>query len=726
MAKVKAGTVAVEIILDKDQFDKDFKRVGREVTAEQKRISLEMERNKIKFAVEGADKTWADKLFGGTVIGKIQNARKETAQLNTQIGLQKSKVDLARNAWAAIFAVRGSTNSATVAAERSYMREQRALAGLKKELDGTASAAGVMGGALVTAATVGVAAVMALAASYAAAVRSAMEWGQAVNDIADETGLADEEAGKLLGTMRIVGLSSEEAAGAIAKLSKNVGAAAAAQAVANKNGQESDDVFTKWGIAIKDADGALLSHSEIIANITAVHRSMSDGLAKTEMEMQIFGKTGYKLNDLLNMTSERSDEIAVRLAKMGLTVGVNSQKFEDLGQQLNEAKLALQSIANTIVEDDIQRIKELVAKFSDLAISLRENKDTLQEVKSAGFDGVSGMAYPIVKSFEMAADAVQKYLDLRQQAVGMSRVNNPPGDVTDENVATQNKNIDAARKKSNETVLARLKENQTVIDAAKELNTAIAELNGRTLEVQLANIDKEEKRWAEKTKNSAKASEWAEQARAKAFKEAQDRIDTGLKTYESALKSVQSAYRGIGSSFQGAFGSAISEVMDNLKNNRSADAYGAVQKVKDEYELRKRASREVASAAGYQDSGSGIFDPESPWQAVNNAFDALNKAITEADKAKLDYLKAIAQNTANQGNRNDGDRQRNDGQNRGPEPTYNQPQYGKMDAQGNIIEINIPVSIDGQQVGQAAAKRILPSVQAALQQNKTYFGGDGR
>ena len=89
MAKrVKAGSVAVELVLDKDQFNKDYKAATRDVAAMQKQLSLEMERNKVRFAVEGMDKDWTDKVFGNTAIGKMRNANREIQLLNTQIGFQ--------------------------------------------------------------------------------------------------------------------------------------------------------------------------------------------------------------------------------------------------------------------------------------------------------------------------------------------------------------------------------------------------------------------------------------------------------------------------------------------------------------------------------------------------------------------------------------------------------------------------------------------------------------
>ena len=61
MASTKGGSVYVELVLDKEQFDKDFKAAGREVAAVQKQLSLEMQRNKVKFEVDGMDRGWADK-----------------------------------------------------------------------------------------------------------------------------------------------------------------------------------------------------------------------------------------------------------------------------------------------------------------------------------------------------------------------------------------------------------------------------------------------------------------------------------------------------------------------------------------------------------------------------------------------------------------------------------------------------------------------------------------
>lgn len=519
MAKANAGSVFVEIALDKTQFDKDMKAAGRELAAMQKSLSLEMERNKVKFAVEGVDKGWADKMFGSTVVGKIAAARKETELLNKQIGLQQNKVDLASGGWQALIKSKGAMSGAAAAAEKSFMREQMALVGLKTQLDGATSASAIMGGAMATAATTAAAAVAALAAAYATGVSAAVAWGQAVNDIVDETGMADQEAARLMGTMNIVGISAEEAAGAIAKLSKNVTAAAKAQGAAAKAGVDSEDVFTRFGIAIKGSDGQLLQHDEIVANIIGVHREMQDGLQKTAMEMEIFGKTGYKMNDLLNLSKEQIDDYRNRIDRLGLSIK-DSAKYEDFNRQLAEMKLAFQGIAITIVGDDIPALTQMIAKTTEFSAWIHENKAGLDDFKESLLLIGSTVFKPFTIGMELTIAGLKKYVESVNVAAKAGKELHGESTLADipaaakmaENIAKKEK--DLARQK-----IADAKEMQK---AEGELQIAILALQGQTLAVTLANIETEKKAWQKKVGDEVAATKWAEAAKTKAYKDALD------------------------------------------------------------------------------------------------------------------------------------------------------------------------------------------------------------
>ena len=637
----KGGSVYVEISLDKEQFDKDLKAAGREIVAAQRQLSMEMQRNKIKFQLEGLDKNWAERLVGSSVIGKIQSAGKETAFLNEQIRYQQNKVDLASAAWKGLVERKGAMAGATLAAEGGFLREQAALVRLKEQLEGTTSASSVMGGALKSAALAGAAAVTALAASYATAVKSAVEWGQAVNDISDETGMADAESAKLLGTMMVVGISAEDAAGSLAKLAKTVSAASTAQVTAARTGKDADDVFSKYGITIRGAEGNLLSYSEILANITEKHRSMNDGMEKTAMEMAIFGKAGYKLNDLLNMTSERSSTLRQDIEALGLATGVNSQKAEDFNQQLARMKLAFTSIANTITGDDIAALSSLIEKLIELAKWIRGNKDAITEVKSDLGKSVDATVGPIIKGFEMAGAAVKKYIEWRQKSITDSKgpaSADTSGDVARAEAAA--KAADEERKRNNEAVLAKLKNDIELRKSAQELQTAVLSLQGYTLSAQLANIEVERKAWAEKTKDEVAATEWAEAAKQKAYKESQDRM--------------QAALDGIKSAFQGAYGTAISKVEEAIKTGSSSAwkaADDAIKQMKEDLKTKTEASRAVARAAGFSEQSiqSGMYDPQTPQEQIAKAFNSLEEATKAGSEAVRKEIEGLRKDLSSQG-----------------------------------------------------------------------------
>ena len=120
--------VTVEIQLLREQFDKDFKAAGRDIMAMQKELSLQMSRNKIQFQMDKLDPNLLEKAFSGTALGKIMDIRKETANLNTQIGFQKNKLDIAKAAMDATVASKGALSGAAIAAEKAFMREQQGRA----------------------------------------------------------------------------------------------------------------------------------------------------------------------------------------------------------------------------------------------------------------------------------------------------------------------------------------------------------------------------------------------------------------------------------------------------------------------------------------------------------------------------------------------------------------------------------------------------------------------
>ncbi len=249
-----------------------------------------------------------------------------------------------------------------------------------------------------------------------AAVRS---WAAAVNDLEDKTNMTGEAASKLLAVGQFVGLSTEEMAGAMTKMSKATLTAAESIEIANASGTASTDVFTKFGIQILDSNGKLLSSEQIFDNVNAKHREMANGLEKTAMEMEIFGRSGAKLNDLLNLSEKQMQDVKDTAEKTGLVMSHNTtQAFEDATFEVNKSKMALQGLAVSIGAEMLPQVKSASQFLSDLAVDFasldqneRKNIATVLEVAAAisalsiGWRGLTFLAGPLVSALGTVSTA---------------------------------------------------------------------------------------------------------------------------------------------------------------------------------------------------------------------------------------------------------------------------------------------------------------------------------
>lgn len=212
-----------------------------------------------------------------------------------------------------------------------------------------------------------VAAVTALGAAVAGAgalaAKSAVSWNLAVNAIEDVTGMSGEASSKLLAVGQMVGLAGEDVSGALVKMSKT----AQMTFEAMQEGTDMADTFSKWGIAITDSNGALLSAEQIYANVAARHREMANGAQKTAMELELFGRSGAKLNDMLNLTEDQMATMTAKAERMGLVVGSDtSQAWENITFEANRAKLGFTAVGNVILSELLPSAKSGTSAVADL------------------------------------------------------------------------------------------------------------------------------------------------------------------------------------------------------------------------------------------------------------------------------------------------------------------------------------------------------------------------
>ena len=208
--------------------------------------------------------------------------------------------------------------------------------------------------------------------------KEAIQWDVAVKKLSGITGATAKETSELLAVSNYMGVAMEDSAGAFAKFSKNVGAAKEKMEVARAEGKLSTDIFSKLGYSLEDIKGK--NTVEVFKMIQERLRGMKDGAEKTRVEMELFGRTGYQMHAMLNMSAEQMDKVAERAKAMGLIIDdETAAKSAKLNRELkdleNTGKRLAVSIGHELVpvfNDYAKGVLDIAKEFESMTVGQKE------------------------------------------------------------------------------------------------------------------------------------------------------------------------------------------------------------------------------------------------------------------------------------------------------------------------------------------------------------------
>lgn len=239
--------------------------------------------------------------------------------------------------------------------------------------------------------------------------KEAIQWDVAVKKLSGITGATAKETSELLAVANYMGIAMEDSAGAFAKFSKNVGTAKEKMEVARAEGKLSTDIFSKLGYALEDIQGK--NTVEVFKMIQERLRGMKDGAEKTRVEMELFGRTGYQMHAMLNMSAEQMDKVAERAKAMGLIIDdETAAKSAKLNRELKDLENTGKRLAVSIGH-------ELVPVFNDYAKGVLDVAKEFESMTTEQKEAIGG----IVK-FGAEASAVIIVMRSLTSALGFMRL----------------------------------------------------------------------------------------------------------------------------------------------------------------------------------------------------------------------------------------------------------------------------------------------------------------
>lgn len=239
--------------------------------------------------------------------------------------------------------------------------------------------------------------------------KEAIQWDVAVKKLSGITGATAKETSELLAVANYMGIAMEDSAGAFAKFSKNVGAAKEKMEVARAEGKLGTDIFSKLGYTLEQIQGK--NTVEVFKMIQERLRGMKDGAEKTRVEMELFGRTGYQMHAMLNMSAEQMDKVAERAKAMGLIID------DDTAAKSAKLNRELKDLENTGKRLAVSIGHELVPVFNDYAKGVLDVAKEFETMTAEQKEAIGG----IVK-FGAEAGAVIIVMRSLTSALGFMKI----------------------------------------------------------------------------------------------------------------------------------------------------------------------------------------------------------------------------------------------------------------------------------------------------------------
>jgi hypothetical protein len=184
-----------------------------------------------------------------------------------------------------------------------FKTDTAAVEKFNKQIDGVKRAAKIATGA-----------VIALGAAASGITMAFAKSGDEIAKTSRALGIAADEFQRLVYATQIGGASQQEAVVGIRTLSRAINEAS--QGVA-----EYKDNFDLLGVAVVDANGDIRPTMDIVSDISDGFAQMENGARKTAIAQELFGRSGYKMINVLSTGAEGFKKVLNEADEYGAVLG---------------------------------------------------------------------------------------------------------------------------------------------------------------------------------------------------------------------------------------------------------------------------------------------------------------------------------------------------------------------------------------------------------------------
>lgn len=237
-------------------------------------------------------------------------------------------------------------------------------------------------------------------AGIGAMIKSSIDSADALDEMAQRTGIAVESLSLLVPAAELSAVSTEKFEAGLKKLATGMLEAATGSEASAQN-------FEALGVAVQNQDGTLRDSEQVLLDLADRFQAMPDGAEKAALAVDIFGKAGAEMIPFLNQGREGIGALKQEAAELGLQLSADTAaQAGNFNDALDKLKLATTSIGNQIIASLLPALNDMAGGMVESA----KQGGTLRVI----LDGV----VLVLKTLALGAATVGKAFVALGEAIG--------------------------------------------------------------------------------------------------------------------------------------------------------------------------------------------------------------------------------------------------------------------------------------------------------------------
>lgn len=295
--------------------------------------------------------------------------------------------------------------------------------------------------------------------------KSAIDAADKVDEFSQRVGMTAEEVSKLGLAFQMSGVDSSGLQTALVKLSKGI--------------MENESAFTALGISVKNSNGTYKTSKEVLGEVSDFFAKLPDGVTKTALATELFGKSGADLIPVLNGGKKGLDDMGAEAERFGTVISTKAAKAAgDFNDALDLLRLRAQAATANGLSPFLPILTEIVKQFAQIGSASKDSSKDLGFWSSAfatAIETVGVLALNVVYVFRTIGGEISTWA---QQLAALAKLDfnefNRVGQEWTQKAALMRQEVD----KQSEAILNarnKLKEHTAEVENAGDKEKTLAE-----------------------------------------------------------------------------------------------------------------------------------------------------------------------------------------------------------------------------------------------------------